>query len=35
MNHTEGDVLKYFDTEDVNITGELVFNIGKYIIINI
>ena len=30
LNHTEGDVLKYFDPEDVNVTGEIVLNIVKY-----
>jgi len=31
LNHTEGDVLKYFDWDDVNATGEIVLNIVKYL----
>jgi len=31
LNHTEGDVMKYFDPEDVNITGEIVLNVIKYL----
>jgi hypothetical protein len=31
LNHTEGDVLKYFDTQDVNVTGEIVLNVVKYL----
>lgn len=31
LNHTEGDVLKYFDPEDVNVTGEIVLNVVKYL----
>ena len=33
--HTEGDVLKYFNWTDVNITGEIILNITKYCAINI
>jgi hypothetical protein len=33
LNHTEGDVFKYFNWTDVNITGELVLNITKYLTI--
>jgi hypothetical protein len=32
LNHTEGDVLKYFDPEDVNVTGEIVLNVVKYLV---
>lgn len=31
LNHTEGDVLKYFDPEDVSVTGEIVLNVVKYL----
>jgi hypothetical protein len=31
INHTEGDVLKYFDPEDVNVTGEIILNVVKYL----
>jgi hypothetical protein len=31
LNHTEGDVLKYFDPEDVNVTGEIILNVVKYL----
>jgi len=31
INHTEGDVLKYFDWDDVNATGQIVLNIVKYL----
>jgi hypothetical protein len=31
LNHTEGDVLKYYDPEDVDVTGEMVLNIIKYL----
>ncbi|MBP1662167.1 MAG: putative aminopeptidase [Thermoplasmatales archaeon] len=31
LNHTEGDVLKYFDPQDVNVTGEMVLNVIKYL----
>ena len=31
QNHQEGDVLKYFDWDDVNATGEIVLNIVKYL----
>jgi len=33
INHTEGDVLKYFNWTDVNATGEIILNITKYITI--
>jgi hypothetical protein len=29
QNHQEGDVLKYFDWDDVNATGEIVLNVIK------
>jgi hypothetical protein len=31
LNHTEGDVLKYFDWTDVNVTGEIVLSVTKYL----
>jgi hypothetical protein len=31
VNHSEGDVLKYFDPEDVNVTGEIILNVVKYL----
>jgi hypothetical protein len=31
LNHTEGDVLKYFDWNDVSVTGEIVLNVTKYL----
>lgn len=31
LNHTEGDVLKYFNWTDVNVTGELILNVTKYL----
>ncbi len=31
LNHTEGDVMKYFDPEDVNVTGEIILNVVKYL----
>lgn len=31
--HNEGDVMKYFDWDDVNATGEIVLNITKYLTI--
>ena len=31
VNHTEGDVLKYFDKQDVEVTGELVLNTVRYL----
>ncbi len=34
VNHTEGDVLKYFDPQDVNVTGEMVLNVMKYLVID-
>jgi len=34
LNHTEGDVLKYFDWTDVNVTGEIVLNITRYLTLN-
>jgi len=32
LNHSEGDVLKYFDPEDVNVTGEIFLNAVKYMV---
>lgn len=31
LNHTEGDVLDYFDKDDVAATGEIVLNIVKHL----
>jgi len=31
LNHTEGDVIKYFDYQDVKVTGEMVLNVTKYL----
>lgn len=31
LNHTEGDVMEYFDPEDVNVTGEITLNVVKYL----
>jgi hypothetical protein len=33
MNHSEGDVLKYYNEKDVRLTGELILNITKYLTI--
>ncbi len=30
QKHTEGDVLKYFDRQDVEVTGEIILNVIKY-----
>ena len=34
LNHTEGDVLKYFDWTDVNVTGEIILNITRYLTVD-
>jgi hypothetical protein len=34
LNHTEGDVLKYFDPDDVSATGEMILNITKYLTVD-
>jgi hypothetical protein len=34
LNHMDGDVLKYFDWNDVNVTGEMVWNVTKYLAID-
>ena len=31
LNHQEGDVLKYFDWDDVDATGEIILNVTKYL----
>ena len=31
--HNEGDVMKYFDWDDVNATGEIILNVTKYLVI--
>lgn len=33
INHSEGDVLKYYNEKDVRLTGELILNITKYLTI--
>lgn len=35
LNHTEGDSIKYFDWTDVNVTGEIVLNVMKYLTVDI
>ena len=30
MNHTEGDVIDYFDWLDTSVTGEMIWNVTKY-----
>lgn len=34
LGHTEGDVLKYFDWDDVNATGQIVLNVTKYLTVD-
>jgi hypothetical protein len=34
LNHQEGDVLKYFDPLDVSVTGEMVWNVTKYLAVD-
>jgi len=34
LNHTEGDVLKYFDWNDVSVTGEIALNVTKYLAVD-
>jgi len=34
LGHTEGDVLKYFDPLDVAVTGEMVWNVTKYLAVD-
>jgi len=34
LGHTEGDVLKYFDWDDVKATGEIVLNVTKYLTVD-
>jgi len=34
LNHTEGDVIKYFDWLDTSVTGEIVWNVTKYLTVN-
>ena len=31
LNHTEGNMLKYFDGIDVKVTDEIMFNFTKYL----
>jgi hypothetical protein len=31
LKHEEGDVLKYFDWTDVSVTGEMIWNVTKYL----
>ena len=35
LNHTEGDVLKYFNWTDLNVTGEIVWNITEYLTVDL
>ena len=35
LNHTEGDVLKYFNWTDVNVTGEIILNITRYLTVDL
>lgn len=35
LNHSEGDVLRYFNWTDVNVTGELVLNITKHFTVDL
>jgi hypothetical protein len=34
QNHTEGDVLKYFDWEDVTVTSEMILNVTKHLVLD-
>jgi len=34
MNHDEGDVMKYFDRDDVAATGEIILNVIKYLVVD-
>jgi len=34
LNHTEGDVLHYFNWTDVSATGEMALNITKYLTVD-
>jgi len=34
LNHQEGDVMKYFDWDDVNATGQIILNITKFLTVN-
>ena len=34
LGHKEGDVLTYFNWTDVNVTGEMVWNVTKYFLVN-
>ena len=33
LNHTTGDVIEYFDWNDVEVTGEIVLNVTKYLVV--
>ena len=33
LNHSEGDVLKYYDPTDVKVTGEIILNVTKFLTI--
>jgi len=35
LNHTEGDVLKYFNWTDVNVTGEIIWNVTEHLTVNL
>lgn len=34
VNHTEGDVLKYFNWTDVSVTSEIILNVTKYLTVD-
>jgi hypothetical protein len=34
LNHTEGDVLDYFDWNDVSVTSEMIWNVTKYLTVD-
>lgn len=33
VNHTEGDVIKYFNWTDVNVTSEMILNVTEYLVL--
>lgn len=34
LNHTAGDVIDYFNWTDVDVTGEIILNVTKYLVTN-
>jgi len=34
LNHTEGDSMKYYNSSDVNLSAEIVWNVTKYFCVN-